>query len=159
MTLSLDIICNNKWKKMLIHIYKMWNNFPRHAESMYRLDIFYLIQKKFEMKQNERGQVLINLRSSSAGWAGLGWAGWAGLGWPWRGGFSKYVLITLHFVVLTLLTWVTRGISITFMVTAPRPTVTAAGAIHCLQMFNTQIQLAGNKIWGLSGKIQEYNLC
>ena len=151
MTLSLDIICNNKWKKMLIHIYKMWNNFPRHAESMYRLDIFYLIQKKFEMKQNERGQVLINLRSSSAGWAGLGW--------PWRGGFSKYVLITLHFVVLTLLTWVTRGISITFMVTAPRPTVTAAGAIHCLQMFNTQIQLAGNKIWGLSGKIQEYNLC
>ena len=51
---------------------------------MYRLDIFYLIQKKFEMKQNERGQVLINLCSSSAdwaGWAGLGWAGLAGLGW------------------------------------------------------------------------------
>ena len=44
---------------------------------MYRLDIFYLIQKKFEMKQNERGQVLINLSSSSAG---LGWAGLAGLG-------------------------------------------------------------------------------
>ena len=48
---------------------------------MYRLDIFYLIQKKFEMKQNERGQVLINLRSSSAGWAGLGWAGLGWLGW------------------------------------------------------------------------------